>query len=269
MHHIPSERNSLRNTLRRWLGFGVPALALIAGMVSGAASTSATHTQYTTTEAVLWASTEVNDKDGYNGYKVYLSSPTHTDSGSRGELGWDENLNGRHWNMIAADTEFRDGAATTNRYRNMRARGYSMRVSENSKNGNFIQHRTDANNWGADIYIVTHTNAGGGDYFLVMVDDASNTADDRALRTQMATRLGNSVPGSGPVEAEDNSPYTGGINLGELSSSNAADYVVYNEVIFHDNQTHVDWFGSGGDWDEPTFNAWRYGWAVDFMLGYP
>src|SRR6202008_525747 len=38
----------------------------------------------------------------WNGYKVYLSSPTHTDSGHRGECGWEENANGNHWNSNAA-----------------------------------------------------------------------------------------------------------------------------------------------------------------------
>src|SRR5262245_9876437 len=38
----------------------------------------------------------------WNGVKVYLSSPRHASSGSRGECGWEENINGRIFNLYAA-----------------------------------------------------------------------------------------------------------------------------------------------------------------------
>jgi hypothetical protein len=256
--------------LSRTLYGSLCVASLLAGIAFGAPAISATHTEYTTSQKIFYNYSERDYKDSWNGHRVYLSSPTHTNSGSRGELGWDENINGRHWNMVAAATDYRNEVWSTSRYRNFRSRGYTVAVSENSKNGQFIQHRTDANNWNADVYVVTHTNATPSDYFLTMVDKQSNTANDRSLRSNMASKLGEAVPSSrDPIESTDASGYTNWSNLGELSSTNQADYVVYNEVIFHDNQNHVNWFGKGSDWKQPTNNAWRYGWAVDSTLEYP
>src|SRR4029453_1966740 len=40
-----------------------------------------------------------------HGTRVYLSSPRHSSSGSRGECGWEENVNGRTANMWAATAD--------------------------------------------------------------------------------------------------------------------------------------------------------------------
>ena len=204
-----------------------------------------------------------------NLHKVYLSSPRHSDSGSRGELGWEENINGRHWNYYAATGNYKNGSSSTSTTRNLRARGYHVRVSANSRDGGYLHNRTASNNWGADVHIATHTNAlagsGTGNYMLIMVDDATATSSDTELRSQLDERLGDQVPGT-EVLTTDNSNYTG--NLAELSAN--ADYNVYVELIFHDNSDHVDWFGSGGDWGRSVkYHAWRYGYAVDQALGYP
>ena len=86
----------------------------------------------------------------------------------------------------------------------------------------------------------------------------------------MVDLLGNAVPGRPPVLATDNGPFTSGRGLAELSSSfNQATYVTYNEVIFHDDQEQVDWFGQGDNPLQTTVGSWRYGWAIDSTLGYP
>jgi len=130
----------------------------------------------------------------FNGHRVYLSSPTHTNSGSRGELGWEENINGRHWNVYAANGNYVSGKISTS-------------VSQNDRNGAFLTNRQNSDNWGADVHIVTHTNAGKGNYFLVMIDDSTNTSLDRKLRKELALRVGSGTPGS-EVESTDNSGYS-------------------------------------------------------------
>ena len=244
--------------------------ALLMGFIVGSGPTaSAGHTEYTFETSTYDAGAFDDDRDGFNGMKVYLSSPRHTDSGSRGELGWDENINGRLWNTTAAQSSLLAGSETTSRFRNIGARGYNVKVSGNARDGAIVANVREANNWGADVYVTSHTNAGGGDYFLTMTDQNGSTLD-RALRASMATHLGESVPtGTSVRQATDAGPFTNGRNLAELGASNAASYVVYNEVIFHDNAEHVTWFGAEGDDLRVTFNAWRYGWAVDMALGYP
>lgn len=223
---------------------------------------TATHTYITSSDNAY------NERgNSFNGYRVYLSAPRHSNSGNRGELGWEENINGRHWSYYAAQGNYISGNYTSSLYRSITTRGYKATVSANSRDNGYLTNRTSSNNWGADLHIVTHTNAGGGSYFLVMVDDATNTSSDRSLRTQMDIRVGDAVPGS-DVQSTDNTGYTNWTNLAELRA--AAPYNVYVEIIFHDTQSHVDWFGSGTNWAQSvTYHAWRYGYAIDKTLGYP
>ncbi len=225
-------------------------------------NTFASHTVLTSSDVTF------NEQgQAFNGNRVYLSSPTHTDSGSRGELGWEENINGRHWNSYAARNSYLLGSTSTSQYRSLTTRGYKVVVSQNERNGAFITNRNNSDNWGADVHLVTHTNAGAGDYFLVMVDDATNTASDRKLRSELALRVGAGTPGD-ERESTDNSGFTGNRNLGELTA--AAPYTAYVELIFHDNQAHIDWMGSGTNWGQAVKqHAWRYGFAVDKTLDYP
>ena len=235
--------------------------ALIVGCLIGASPTAASHTIITSTDWTYSPYGAANEE------MVYLSAPRHTSSGNRGELGWEENINGRHWNFYAATGDYMLGSPSTSLYRNLRTRGYYVRVSANARDGGYMDNLNASNNWGATVHITTHTNAGGGNYMLIMVDNDTATAMDRELQTQMDLRVGSVVPGT-EVLATDGGPYTNGINLAELSA--AADSTVYVELIFHDNQSHVDWLGSGSDWGASVkYHAWRYGYAVDVALGYP
>jgi len=198
---------------------------------------------FATHDVITSADRTYNERDvPFNGKRIYLSSPTHISSGSRGELGWEENINGRHWNAYAANGDFVGGQLSIARGRSLSSRGYRVIVSQNGRNGGFINNRNNSDNWGADVHIATHTNAGRGDYMLVMIDDETSTSLDQRLRSELLLRVG----------------------------SSAAPYNVYVELLFHDNQTHVDWLGSGSDWGRAVKrHAWRYGWAVDRALGYP
>ena len=121
----------------------------------------------------------------WNGVRVYLSSPRHASSGERGECGWEENVNGRIFNLYAADLNDQGETLTT--------RGYQTRVSPNSRDDGWRLNRDESNNWGADIHIVTHTNAYVGcdnpaQYLLVMYKTGDANSVGLAERTAAAAR---------------------------------------------------------------------------------
>ena len=249
-----------RERASRWRKHRITVgLAVIVASVVFVPQANASHTEIKSTDETF------NSIGDDNLHKVYLSSPRHLSSGDRGELGWEENINGRHWNRYAATGNYKNGSVSTSWTRNIRSRGFQVVVSANSRDDGYMQNRTASNNWGADVHLVTHTNAGGGDYMLIMVDDDTSTSLDTGLQGQIDIRLGDYVPGA-EVLTTDDSPYVG--DLAELTAN--ADYNVYVELIFHDNQSHVDWLGSGDDWaSSVTHHAWRYGYAIDVALGYP
>ncbi len=139
--------------------------------------------------------------DAFNGYRVFLSSPRHADSGSRGECtnpGRQENVNGRFWNWYAANgNSVGTYYDTTNRSRNLHSRGYSVRVSKNSKDNGYLENSQTSANWGSHIHVVTHTNALGGcgnaaDYLLTIW----NQANDHQLADIFRPNLNSAIPGS-------------------------------------------------------------------------
>ncbi|MGH9890702.1 MAG: hypothetical protein ACREA0_01700 [bacterium] len=106
----------------------------------------------------------------HNGYRVYLSAPTHPNSGSKGECrpGWDENINGRFWNFYSTiSSYYAEKKAPDSQWRNLKARGYWTLVSGNidyydsryKSSVGYKNHRSEANEWGAHVYLTTHTNA--------------------------------------------------------------------------------------------------------------
>ena len=264
MSTIPlrTARDSRQIVTRRLyaMSIAVAVLSLVIGLL-------ASHGAYATHTFITSQDYEYGPIGSDNGHKVYLSSPRHSNSGNRGELGWEENINGRHWNYYAAAGNYKDGNSSSSSTRSIRARGYHVKVSANSRDDGYLHNRTASDNWAADVHLVTHTNAGQGSYMLIMIDDQASTSADRSLRSRLDSRLGDQVPGT-EVLATDNSGYTNNRNLAELSTD--AEYNVYVELVFHDNQDHIDWFGSGDDWGRSVkYHAWRYGYAIDSALGYP
>jgi len=252
------------------------ARAAVVGGVAGAAiglgavTASASHTEITAND-VEYTALPVAGGDSYNGYRVYLASPRHASSGSRGELGWDENINGRHWGNYAASSSYYFGtSAPTNRLRNLNSRGYKVRLSGNSDNaadGDWATNRTNGNNFGADVYIVTHTNANDtdsntppGDYVLTMWRNDANSID---LSADVLAWANLAVPAGGT-----NSWDVAGI-AGEINSQNEANHVTYLELFFHNNQCHVNWFEGGGGSGLGVKYASVIGTALDGHLNYP
>lgn len=162
--------------------------------------------------------------------RVYLSSPRHASSGGRGECGWEENVNGRTANMWAA-------TADTSSYKGLAGRNYVVYVSANAKDDGYLQNRQESNNLGAQVHVVTHTNANGqgcGDaaqYVLVMFKQGD--ANSTGLSDELLAKLDPVVPGA------RNSWNCFGV-LAECSAN--ASHVAYVELFFHTNKAATDWF---------------------------
>ena len=190
----------------------------------------------------------------WNNYRVFLSSPRHANSGSRGECGWEENHNGRSVNYHAADGYYyQEVYNTTHEHRNLRSRGYRIMVSRNTRDDGFLANRTTGNNWGAHVYIVTHTNAINGclnnntNYLLTMFNGSS------ALANALGTNLDPVLP---------NNWNQWSATWAELYAN--APHRAYVEFVFHDNVLADQWF------QQNYYKvAWRYGLAIDQHLGYP
>ncbi|MGL5824941.1 MAG: hypothetical protein ACRCYU_09005 [Nocardioides sp.] len=199
----------------------------------------------------------------YNGYKVFLSSPRHSDSRYRGEClnaGREENVNGRRWNWHAGNGSQYLGEPTTSTIRNIHSRGYKVRLSQNKRDDGYINNIVESQNYSANLHIVTHTNATSGcdtsnNYMLTMWEDDVGTYDDKNLALSIDQWVGLHVYGPDQIQQRT--------NLAELDR-NASDGDVYVELQFHDNQTTQSWI------DNNTAGyASAYGLAVDAYLNYP
>lgn len=95
-----------------------------------------------------------------------------------------------------------------------------------------IQKRVkEANAWGADLYYVAHTNAGGGRYSMTMCwDDATSRA-----KAQVIHRHRSCVERHKVVSRK---------NLYEISATKMV--CLYDELFFHDNKEDCAWFHNGG-----------------------
>lgn len=199
-------------------------------------------------------------EDPYNGYRVYLSSPRHGNSGSRGECynpGREENQNGRQFNWRAANGNFIGEAYTrTNPRRNLHSRGYYVAVSPNTRDNRYRANRDASRNWGSDLHIVTHTNASNGcnssaSYLLTLYDESN----DQTFASNLGSALNPGVPSSWSHRRRT--------DLAELGTG-ATFGDAYVELQFHDNQSAQTWL-----YGETHKAAWRYGYGVDQYLSYP
>jgi hypothetical protein len=196
-----------------------------------------------------------------NGVRVYLSSPRHASSGSRGECGWEENVNGRTANVWTA-------SADTSSYKGLAGRDYLAYVSGNAHDDGWRLNRDESNNLGAQVHVVTHTNAFEGcgnaaQYVLVMFKEGD--VNSIGLRDELVAKLDPVVPGG------RNSWNCFGV-LGECSA-NAA-HVAYVELFFHTNKAATDWFQGSHNNKCDQGCGWQAGGkaladAIDDHLGNP
>ena len=89
----------------------------------------------------------------------------------------------------------------------------------------------EANAWGADLYYVAHTNAGGGRYTMTMCwDDATSKAKAAVIGKYRKSVTGHKVK----VRTD----------LYEIRKTKMP--CLYDELFFHDNAEDCKWFHSGG-----------------------
>ena len=209
----------------------------------------------------------------WNGKKVYLSPARHSDAGGRGEctgasgMGTlDENTAAYRFAYYATSGNYVGSAISTSNYRNLRRRGYQVRIGR----GTVSSAISNSNSWGADVHIPIHSNAH-------VRDDCNNTSNSRfgthviyksygatggeGLSGKIKDTIGPVSPGSNDLICHNSSSCTSFDCLGELCNTSAK--AAYLEREFH------TWNG-GAKWMETDqYNTWRLGWAVDSFLGYP
>lgn len=112
----------------------------------------------------------------------------------------------------------------------LRAAGFEVKRNPKERTGDRLKEAiTEANAWGADLYYIAHTNAGGGSYSLLMVYDKA-TGDKYAE----------------PLAQERRKIYSGNVKISvqpqwdELRMTAAP--AIYDEMVFHDNPTDIAWF---------------------------
>ena len=89
----------------------------------------------------------------------------------------------------------------------------------------------EANSWGADLYYVAHTNAGGGRYSLTLCwDDA-----DSKKKAEVISKYRKSIADHKVRTRTD---------LYEIKQTKMT--TLYDELFFHDNADDCKWFHSGG-----------------------
>lgn len=106
-------------------------------------------------------------------------------------------------------------------------RGYRLLAGAEATNNRVA----DANRWGADLYYVAHTNAGGGRYSMTLC------WDDKASKKKAAVigKYRKSITPHKVVVRTD---------LGEIRGTNMT--CLYDELFFHDNAEDCKWFHNGG-----------------------
>lgn len=220
----------------------------------------------------------------FNGERVYLSAPRHPDEiGRRGcgypSNGYKENVNGYQLNRHSAQSYYNVGTPPTgfswsraDLGSNLGRRGYAIQMSPNShvSSMGWKLNRTAAQNWPADVVIVSHTNGIGSgcqngsnptNYFLVLHRD--NYPDSIDLSNRLLNNLGPYAPGPGQsfIDRNENESFAGSC-CGEFTTSTQS--VAYIEMAFHTNSSGNDWLRK-----QSRRFATLYGLSVDQHLGYP
>ena len=152
--------------------------------------------------------------------KIYLSAAAHgTDNPTKCPQPCGENT---HCNAYMDIVE-----------RRLKALGFEVRRGDKTKvGGPALQSRVrEANKWGADLYYVAHTNAGGGRYSMTM---CWNNSASKA-KANVIHKYRKCVKSHKVVTRDD---------LYEIKQT--AMTCLYDELFFHDNAEDCAWFHNGG-----------------------
>lgn len=212
------------------------------------------------------ADTIYNPYGAWNGYKIYLSPARHTDTGSRAECG------GNSENAMAATAAnnatngnyYNDLYDPSSSYRNLRSRGYQVRIGD----GTLRSAIDNSNAWAANLHIPMHSNADvagqctrtDASRFGTVVIYRDGSTNGQAFAGRLRDHVGASSPGTRDYACRNPGDPCTTIDLGELRETRAV--AGYLESDFHTWNTGINWLKSAS-W------PWRIGWAVDSHLGYP
>jgi hypothetical protein len=152
--------------------------------------------------------------------KIYLSAAAHTtDNPTKCPQACGENI---HCNAYMDIVQKR-----------LKALGFSVKRGDPALTGSKAMSTrvSEANKWGADIYYVAHTNAGGGRYSMTM---CWNNAASKA-KAEIIHKHRKCVKSHKVVTRTD---------LYEIKQT--AMPCLYDELFFHDNAEDCAWFHNGG-----------------------
>jgi hypothetical protein len=208
----------------------------------------------------------------WNGKKVYLSPARHSDAGGRGECvgsqgmgSLDENTSAYRFAYYAATGNYVGSSTSTSIYRNLRARGYKVRIGR----GTVSSAISNSNAWGATVHIPIHSNArsescGNTDaskHGTHLIYKSYGATGGEGLSGHIKNTVGAASPGTNDLICHNSSTCTLFNCLGELCNTSAK--AAYLEREFHTWNSGAKWISA----DE--YNTWRLGWAIDLFLGYP
>lgn len=137
------------------------------------------------------------------------------------------------WSNMVADGEHSEAyhckqiADSAKKY--LEVNGYDVKVGDNSKEGSYVNRVTESNNWGADLHVPIHTNAGGGVGTLMLAYSSS-------VSNKYVTNIYNEVANLTPSKDRGIQSRS---NLYEINSTKCV--CAYIEVEFHDNATTENW----------------------------
>lgn len=208
----------------------------------------------------------------WNGKKVYLSPARHSDAGSRGECqgaagmgSLDENTAAYRFSYYAATGNYIGNTLSTSQYRNLRSRGYRVRIGR----GTVSSAISNSNSWGATVHIPIHSNARAencanttaSSHGTHVIYKSYGSAAGQGLAGHLRDTVGSASPGTNDLICHNSSACTAFNCLGELCNTFAI--AAYLEREFHTWNSGAKWMAT----DE--YNSWRVGFAVDRFLGYP
>ncbi len=213
-----------------------------------------------------------NSISSWNGKKVYLSPARHSNAGSRGECGGsagmgslDENTAAYRFAYYAASGDYVGSSKSTSAYRNLRLRGYKVRIGR----GTVSSAISNSNAWGATVHIPIHSNARSEScgnntasrHGTHVIYKSYGSAGGQGLSGHIKDTVGAASPGTNDLICHNSSACTAFNCLGELCNTSAK--AAYLEREFHTWNKGAKWMKTDH------YNTWRLGWAVDKFLGYP
>jgi hypothetical protein len=246
----------------------VAALLLLTALPAAAHHTTITNRDYN------W--NQLSPHEASNGKRVFLSAPRHSDSHTKPQCsnGWEENVNGRYHNTQAGGGVYYYEQVSDSPSRNIQGRGYNVMIGRNPRDNGIDAGAGEntylSDNFGADVHHVVHSNgntnplctSSSKQYWETFYSDRYGHNDDLAQWTYWAYKKADSmIPG--PLYAPKHESLTKPKSLYEAGRPDAP-HTAYMELSHHSSLA-----GQAFMKGDAKRIAWRLGWAIDKLLGYP